>query len=239
MASLVLFGSLCTFLSLSPSLLCAPLSTSFLLGEVLAICANVYVWWWNEWVEAAAKKRNVNGGKFVEGGLPFLLFPCLAFHCPPHIVCTHKFSNPLFCVPNRHYCCCCYYYYFVTFYVHPHVPSILFFSALVFVLVTFLSIFLFQLCMGFCCSVLPSTEHVENIINFISYGLTPVLFRLPTFSIPPLKHRSRCLALRKLLFWHFPRIENFVKLILFQFSEKKSGKSKEGDEDDFSKSKTK
>lgn len=47
----------------------------------------------------------------------------LRFDHPPHVVRTHKFSNPLF----RWFgirCCCC--YYFRTFYVHPHVPSILF-----------------------------------------------------------------------------------------------------------------
>lgn len=127
----------------------------------------MYTWWWrNEWVE-----RNVNGK--VVYYVPRVVF---TFYCPPHIVCTHKFSNPLFCRIRIIVVVIISYLY-----VHPHVPSILF-SLLMRTWLcwwlgkTFLSI-LFN-------SVWVSTltEHVENIINFISYGLTPYCsLLLPTF----------------------------------------------------------
>lgn len=93
----------------------------------------------------------------------------LLFYCPPHAVYVHiNFPTP--CSADSALLLLL--LLFLYLYVHPHVPSILFsLHAHVSVLVSWKNfpLDIFQHCMGFS---LPSTEHVENIINFISYAFT-------------------------------------------------------------------
>lgn len=144
--------------------------------RVSAICANVYVWWWNEWVERSEEKCKWES--FVYSGGWF----SLPFRCPPHVVCTHKFSNPLFCADSALLLLLILFRYLLC----PPSRTIHSVFSVFGVLVTLLALWnrklstldTLQLCMGF---ELPSTEHVENIINFISYGLTPPPARCPHF----------------------------------------------------------
>jgi hypothetical protein len=92
-------------------------------------------------------------------------------YCPHDCMyCTHKFSNPLCSADFTERCCCCCYYFVYTFYVHPHVPSsilcFLFSCAPVLVSWKNFPLDIPQMCMG------TLTEHVENIINFISLRLS-------------------------------------------------------------------
>ena len=158
----------------------------------------------NEWVE-----RNLNG-KVVYYVLR------VAFTVRRMILYTHKFSNPL---------CSADVVAFVviiscTFYVHPHVPSsILYFLSCAplcwWVGKTFLSILLK------CVWVFTLTEHVENIINFISLRLVTHTLHLPNFCLsltkispffdPPKKRETKTFSFSDVFQkWNFV----FWKLIL-------------------------
>jgi hypothetical protein len=110
----------------------------------------------------------------------------------------------------------------VTFYVHPHVHSVfslLMRTALVLVSLKNFPLDIPQMCMGF-----TLTEHVENIINFISLRFSSHIvshFKPTLFSpfLPSSRTKTSPFDLPKMnwekfsIFWHFWKW-NFVKLFL-------------------------
>lgn len=137
----------------------------------------------------------------------YVLRVVLLFYCPPHIVCTHKFSNPLFGITLDVVVIISY------LYVHPHVPSILFSlpcaarRARLPVLVRngrkrknsrYSRTCVWVRLWG---APLATPLHVENIINFVPFRLIPGARRPP----PP--------ALKYLRTFRFSENENFVILL--------------------------
>lgn len=166
----------------------------------------MYTWWRNEWVE-----RNVNGK--VVYYVPRVVFTFLlsAAFC----ICTHKFSNPLFC----RFGIIVVVVIFVPLYVHPHVPSILFsLHAHVLVLVRWKNfpLDIFQLCMGF--STLYWACRKYNQFYFVRahstalgscYPLSPLLLpaRATLKYLFDTRRKREQESGNFSIFWHFPKMK--------------------------------
>lgn len=157
----------------------------------------------NEWVE-----RNVNG--------KVVYYARRVAYCPPHDYIHINFPTLVFC---RFLLTLLLLLLFLvyTFYVHPHVPSsilcFLFSCAAVVVSWKNFPLDTPQMCMGFL------TEHVENIINFISlrfsYHLLPTLL-LPFSLLSRTKTSFRSTENERKLFHFLTFLEiKFCKVILF------------------------